>query len=99
MHLHTGQYSLMKSENQTGAQVVNINGSENQSNTIRIKDKHNEIRAEKISNQTSFKIPFELLKPCTVYTVSVDDCKLSGNNNFTSSGKCEKNIFALIKTY
>ncbi len=89
MHLHTGQYSL-KSENKTGAHVVNINGSQDQMYTIRIKDKHNEIRAEKISNQTSFKIPFEWLKPCTAYTVSVDDCDPSESNTFNSSGKCEK---------
>ncbi|KTG34370.1 hypothetical protein cypCar_00036171 [Cyprinus carpio] len=69
------------------AHVVNINGSKNQNYTISIKDKHNEIRAEQISNQTAFEIPFEWLKPCTVYTVSVDDCKLSGNNTFTSSIK------------
>ncbi len=89
MHLHTGQYSL-KSEDKTGAHVVNINGSQDQMYTIRIKDKHNEIRAEKISNQTSFKIPFEWLKPCTAYTVSVDDCKHSESDTFNSSGKCEK---------
>uniref|UniRef100_A0A671MII5 Receptor-type tyrosine-protein phosphatase C n=1 Tax=Sinocyclocheilus anshuiensis TaxID=1608454 RepID=A0A671MII5_9TELE len=65
--------------------VVNINGSKDQIYTIRIKDKHNEIRAEQISNRTAFKIPFEWLKPCTVYTVSVDDCKPSGSNTFTSS--------------
>ncbi|XP_016324573.1 receptor-type tyrosine-protein phosphatase C-like [Sinocyclocheilus anshuiensis] len=79
------QYSLMKSVNKTEAYVVNINGSKDQIYTIRIKDKHNEIRAEQISNRTAFKIPFEWLKPCTVYTVSVDDCKPSGSNTFTSS--------------
>ncbi|XP_042605384.1 receptor-type tyrosine-protein phosphatase C-like [Cyprinus carpio] len=67
------------------AHVVNIKGTEDQIYTIRIKHKHNEIRAEQISNQTPFKIPFEWLKPCTVYTVSVDDCELSGSNTFTSS--------------
>ncbi len=92
MHLHTGQYSLLKSVNKTGAQVVNISGSQDQTYTIRIMYKHNEIRAEKISNRTAFEIPFEWLKPCTEYTVSVDDCKLSGNNAFTSSGKCEKDF-------
>ncbi|XP_042605347.1 receptor-type tyrosine-protein phosphatase C-like isoform X7 [Cyprinus carpio] len=79
------QYSVLKSMKEKEAHVVNINGSKNQNYTISIKDKHNEIRAEQISNQTAFEIPFEWLKPCTVYTVSVDDCKLSGNNTFTSS--------------
>ncbi|XP_026053966.1 receptor-type tyrosine-protein phosphatase C-like [Carassius auratus] len=79
------QYSVLESVNKTEARVVNITGSKDQNYTIRIKDKHNETRAEKISHQTVFKIPFEWLKPCTVYTVSVDDCKLSGNNTFTSS--------------
>ncbi|XP_016409808.1 receptor-type tyrosine-protein phosphatase C-like [Sinocyclocheilus rhinocerous] len=79
------QYSLMKSVNKTKAHVVNINGSKDQIYIIKIKDKHNEIRAEQISNRTAFKIPFEWLKPCTVYTVSVDDCKHSGSNTFTSS--------------
>uniref|UniRef100_A0A8C1ZUE8 Receptor-type tyrosine-protein phosphatase C n=1 Tax=Cyprinus carpio TaxID=7962 RepID=A0A8C1ZUE8_CYPCA len=83
-HLHTGQYSVLKSVNKTEARVVNIKGPEDQNYTIRIEDKHNEIRAEQISNQTPFKIPFEWLKPCTVYTVSVDDCELSGSNTFTS---------------
>ncbi len=88
MHLHTGQYSFMKSENKTGAHVVNINGSQDQMYTIRIKDKHNEIRAVETSNRT-FKILFEWLKPCTAYTVSVDDCEHSESDTFTSSGKCE----------
>ncbi|XP_052447048.1 receptor-type tyrosine-protein phosphatase C-like [Carassius gibelio] len=79
------QYSVLESVKEKEAHVVNINGSKDQIYTIRIKEKHNEIRAEQISNQTAFKIPFEWLKPCTVYTVSVDDCKLSGNNTFTSS--------------
>ncbi len=89
MHLHTGQYSLMKSENKTIARVVNINSSQDQMYTIRIKDKHNEIHAVDIYGQTSFKIPFEWLKPCTAYTVSVDDCEPSESDTFTSSGKCE----------
>ncbi len=97
MHLNTGQYSLLESVNKTGAHVVNINGSEEQNYTIRIKDKHNEIRAEKISNRTAFEIPFEWLKPCTEYTVSVDDCNPSGNNTFTSSSKCEKEDFCMNK--
>ncbi|XP_026053962.1 receptor-type tyrosine-protein phosphatase C-like isoform X2 [Carassius auratus] len=88
------QYSVLKSVNKTEAHVVNITGSKDQNYTIRIKDKHNETRAAEISNQTVFKIPFEWLKPCTVYTVSVDDCELSGNNIFTSSKKVE----ALKKT-
>ncbi|XP_042605491.1 receptor-type tyrosine-protein phosphatase C-like [Cyprinus carpio] len=79
------QYSVLESVKEKAAHVVNIKGSEDQIYTIRIKDKHNEIRAEQISNQTPFKIPFEWLKPCTVYTVSVDDCGLSGRNTFTSS--------------
>ncbi len=96
MHLHTGQYSFMKSEDNTTARVVNINGPQDQMHyTIRIKDKHNEIRAEKISNQTSFKIPFEWLKPCTAYTVSVDDCDPSESDTFYSSGKCEKEEFCM----
>ncbi|XP_026054632.1 receptor-type tyrosine-protein phosphatase C-like [Carassius auratus] len=88
-HLHTGQYSVLKSVKENEAHVVNIKGSKDQIYTIRIKEKHNEIRAAEIYNQTVFKIPFEWLKPCTVYTVSVDDCKLSGNNIFTSSKKVE----------
>ncbi|XP_026054633.1 receptor-type tyrosine-protein phosphatase C-like [Carassius auratus] len=79
------QYSVLKSVKENEAHVVNNTGSKDQNYTIRIKDKHNETRAEQISHQTAFKIPFEWLKPCTVYTVSVDDCKLSGNNTFTSS--------------
>ncbi len=95
MHLHTGQYSLIKSEDKTTARVVNINSSQDQMYTIRIKDKHNEIRAVETSNQTSFKIPFEWLKPCTAYTVSVDECKPSESDTFTSSGKCEKEDFCM----
>ncbi|XP_052446999.1 receptor-type tyrosine-protein phosphatase C isoform X11 [Carassius gibelio] len=83
------QYSILKSVKENEAHVVNITGSKDQIYTIRIKEKHNEIRAEEISHQTVFTIPFEWLKPCTVYTVSVDDCELSGNNSFTSSKKVE----------
>ncbi|XP_050950399.1 receptor-type tyrosine-protein phosphatase C [Labeo rohita] len=65
--------------------VVNIIDSENQIYTIRIKDKHNEIRAQQIFTQTAFEIPFEWLRPCTVYNVSVDECTSNGNNTFMSS--------------
>ncbi|XP_059425930.1 receptor-type tyrosine-protein phosphatase C-like [Carassius carassius] len=82
---HVSQYSVLERVKENETHVVNINGSKDQMYTIRIKDKHKEIRAEQISDQTPFKIPFEWLKPCTVYSVSVDDCKLSGNNTFTSS--------------
>ncbi|XP_050950669.1 receptor-type tyrosine-protein phosphatase C isoform X1 [Labeo rohita] len=83
----TGQYNLMKIVNNNTAttHVVNIIGSVNQTYTIRIKDKHNEIRAQQIFNQTAFEIPFEWLRPCTVYNVSVDDCTSNGSNTFTSS--------------
>ncbi|XP_043079358.1 LOW QUALITY PROTEIN: receptor-type tyrosine-protein phosphatase C [Puntigrus tetrazona] len=93
LHTHTNtpgtkerqcQYSLMEIENKTTAYVVNINGSDYQTYTIRIKDKLREIRAEKISNQTAFKIPFEWLKPCTEYIVTVDECQPSERNSFTS---------------
>ncbi|KAI2650339.1 Receptor-type tyrosine-protein phosphatase C [Labeo rohita] len=86
IHAHTGQYNLMKIMNNTViTHVVNISGSENQTYTIRIKDKHSEIRAQQIFNQTDFEILFEWLRPCTVYTVSVDECTSNGNNTFTSS--------------
>ncbi|KAI2650335.1 Receptor-type tyrosine-protein phosphatase C [Labeo rohita] len=87
IHAHTGQYNLMKIVNNNTAttHVVNIIGSVNQTYTIRIKDKHNEIRAQQIFNQTAFEIPFEWLRPCTVYNVSVDDCTSNGSNTFTSS--------------
>ncbi len=97
MHLNTGQYSLLEGVKETVARQVNINGSEEQNYTIRIKDKHSEIHAVEISKQTTFEIPFEWLKPCTEYTVSVDDCEPSGSNTFTSSSKCEKEDFCMNK--
>uniref|UniRef100_A0A671PHG5 Receptor-type tyrosine-protein phosphatase C n=1 Tax=Sinocyclocheilus anshuiensis TaxID=1608454 RepID=A0A671PHG5_9TELE len=87
MHFHTGQYSLTESVNVTIARVVHISGFENQTYTIRIKEKHNEIRVQEISNQTAFEILFEWLKPCTVYNISVDGCKPNGSETFISSGK------------
>ncbi len=95
MHLNTGQYSLLEGVKETVAQVVNINGSQDQNYTIRIKDKHNKSHAVEIYKQTTFEIPFEWLKPCTVYTVSVDDCNPSESSTFTSSSKCEKEDFCM----
>ncbi|XP_016117731.1 receptor-type tyrosine-protein phosphatase C-like, partial [Sinocyclocheilus grahami] len=79
------QYSLMERENNTTAPVVNIKDFEKQNYTIRIKENHNEIRVQEISNQTAFKILFEWLKPCTVYNISVDGCKPNGSETFISS--------------
>ncbi|KAK2907042.1 hypothetical protein Q8A67_006027 [Cirrhinus molitorella] len=81
------QYNVTKSVNKAIAYVVNINSSENQTYTISIKHKHNDIHVQHISNKTAFEIPFEWLRPCTVYTVSVDDCTANGSNTFTSSTK------------
>ncbi|KAL1251239.1 hypothetical protein QQF64_019035 [Cirrhinus molitorella] len=83
------QYNLQENNNTATTQVVNIIGSEDQTYTIRIKHKHNDIHVQEISNQTAFEIPFEWLRPCTVYTVNVDDCTTNGSNTFTSSIKGE----------
>uniref|UniRef100_A0A671PKR4 Receptor-type tyrosine-protein phosphatase C n=1 Tax=Sinocyclocheilus anshuiensis TaxID=1608454 RepID=A0A671PKR4_9TELE len=83
------QYSLTESVNVTIARVVHISGFENQTYTIRIKEKHNEIRVQEISNQTAFEILFEWLKPCTVYNISVDGCKPNGSETFISSEKID----------
>ncbi|XP_073699997.1 receptor-type tyrosine-protein phosphatase C isoform X2 [Garra rufa] len=82
------QYNLMEilNNNTTTNWVVNIISSENKTYTIRIKYKHNDIRAQQISNQTIEILP-EWLRPCTEYTVDVDDCTANGSNTFTSSQK------------
>ncbi|XP_059399381.1 receptor-type tyrosine-protein phosphatase C [Carassius carassius] len=85
----------MKSVNKT---TIHIKYSENQTYTIRIKEKQNEIRVIQILNQTPFDILFDGLKPCTVYNVSVDDCKSNGSKSFISSENGETVPKTVVKS-
>ncbi|XP_050959831.1 receptor-type tyrosine-protein phosphatase C-like, partial [Labeo rohita] len=92
------QYSLTKRGDGGISYVVNISPSTDQIYTIRIRDKHNEIRVQQISKQTPFEIPFEWLKPCTVYTVNVDECISDGRMTFTSSENGETVPKTVVET-
>ncbi|XP_058615802.1 receptor-type tyrosine-protein phosphatase C isoform X6 [Onychostoma macrolepis] len=85
------QYNLTKSENKIIARVVIISGLPNQTYTITLMDKkNNDVLKENGSNLKPLRIPFRLLKPCSIYTVSVDGCVANGYTTFTSSsGKGE----------
>ncbi len=90
MHLHTGQYNLTVSENKTSANIVIISGLPNQNYTVTLMDKkNNTVFKENGSHPKHLTIPFIRLKPCSIYTISVNGCVASGDMTFTSSsGKC-----------
>lgn len=86
MHLHTGQYNLSTSENEAIVHVKSINGSSNPTYRLKLMNNQNETLFDKNGSST-FKIPFKSLKPCTEYTVTVDECQLT-ENLINFNGKC-----------
>lgn len=86
-HFHTGKYSLTEKGEGRISHVVNVSGSSNETYTVTVMDKHGWIHVINVSNLTAVEIPFEWLKPCTTYNVSVNGCKPIGGLNFNSSSK------------
>uniref|UniRef100_A0A8C1QDV7 Receptor-type tyrosine-protein phosphatase C n=1 Tax=Cyprinus carpio TaxID=7962 RepID=A0A8C1QDV7_CYPCA len=78
------QYRLIVNGYEKNSLLVNINGSKSQNYTIRIKDKKSEkkIPVSIVSDTTTIDILFEWLKPCTNYSVNIDNCNVLGENHF-----------------
>ncbi|CAM4655754.1 unnamed protein product [Leuciscus chuanchicus] len=76
--------------------VVNIKGLPNQMYTVTLMDKNSKSEIGKASNIAAVEILFEWLKPCTNYTVSVNDCEPNGNRTFISSEKGTANLTYVV---
>lgn len=86
MHLHTGQYILKRSENEAEVIVETINSSSYPTYRLRLMNNQNNTLFD-ANGPSPFKIPFKRLKPCTNYTVTVDECQLT-ENLINFNGKC-----------
>ncbi|XP_016382460.1 receptor-type tyrosine-protein phosphatase C [Sinocyclocheilus rhinocerous] len=78
------QYQLIARGYEGISHVVNISDSKSQNYIIRIKDKDS-LKNFSVSNGsdlTAIKILFKWLKPCTNYSVTVDNCKVLGEDHF-----------------
>uniref|UniRef100_A0A671MKQ9 Receptor-type tyrosine-protein phosphatase C n=2 Tax=Sinocyclocheilus anshuiensis TaxID=1608454 RepID=A0A671MKQ9_9TELE len=72
------QYILTDSENEAEVIVKIINGSSYTTYRLRLMNNQNNTLFEE-KGPSPFKIPFKSLKPCTDYTVTVDECQLTEN--------------------
>uniref|UniRef100_A0A672PIH8 Receptor-type tyrosine-protein phosphatase C n=1 Tax=Sinocyclocheilus grahami TaxID=75366 RepID=A0A672PIH8_SINGR len=92
MRLNTGQYQLIARSYEGISHVVNISDSKSQNYTISIKDKDS-LKNFSVSNGsdlTAIKILFKWLKPCTNYSVTVNNCKVLGEDHFNLNGNFEE---------
>lgn len=85
-HLHTGKYNLTERGDGSISHVVNVNGSPDKTYTVTLMSRGKPVKS--VSSLTAVEIKFEWLKPCTIYTISVNACEPDGDVTFISSGKC-----------
>ncbi|XP_073793953.1 receptor-type tyrosine-protein phosphatase C isoform X23 [Danio rerio] len=91
----TCQYNITWNETEAIINVSSIpnNARDYKNQTYIIKLKHN---TETISNGISpLKIPLKMLKPCTEYTIHVDNCTVKGKNSFYSNDSESKEYTAI----
>ncbi|XP_067272158.1 receptor-type tyrosine-protein phosphatase C isoform X3 [Pseudorasbora parva] len=88
----TCQYSLTKIGDGTISHMVTINGTSNQTYTVTM----NKAIIAKESGITPVKIPFKLLKPCTIYNVSVEGCHPIGDPSFIYSDQNETHAQTIV---
>ncbi|XP_026091817.1 receptor-type tyrosine-protein phosphatase C isoform X4 [Carassius auratus] len=73
------RYQLIAKGNEEISIMMNISDSKRQKHTIWLLDKDHK---EEIPVSNESTIPLKLLKPCTNYSVEVDECTLLGENHF-----------------
>lgn len=82
---HTGTFKATVSANDVEVEI--FDGSANVTYTVTLRDKKSETKRNLTPTTEGIKekvtIPFNQLKPCTEYTVEVDNnCTTSGDNSF-----------------
>uniref|UniRef100_A0A672PKK0 Receptor-type tyrosine-protein phosphatase C n=1 Tax=Sinocyclocheilus grahami TaxID=75366 RepID=A0A672PKK0_SINGR len=95
----SGQYQLIARSYEGISHVVNISDSKSQNYTISIKDKDS-LKNFSVSNGsdlTAIKILFKWLKPCTNYSVTVNNCKVLGEDHFNLNVTESKNNSAKLE--
>ncbi|XP_051766763.1 receptor-type tyrosine-protein phosphatase C [Ctenopharyngodon idella] len=89
------KYNLTERGDGSISHVVNVNGSPDKTYTVTLMSRGKPVKS--VSSLTAVEIKFEWLKPCTIYTISVNACEPDGDVTFISSDQ-NKTVFRTVVT-